>query len=177
MSFNEKIDLGKKIKKLIAIPIGDFDIEMGDYTGPVFLAEKVTNEKGELGFNMKYKGKGKITRWGSYFRKTDDTILNTIKFATSLPLNYVSFTLPYPIPGTGLYSKVKDRLKTKGKITLLPLDQNLAFHADFSECKLKFAIMKAAVQFKIKKYLREKGYQLIGKPFEQITDSLFKVIK
>lgn len=32
-----------------------------------------------------------------YPRGTDDKVLSTIRLATSLPLDYLSFTLPYPM--------------------------------------------------------------------------------
>ncbi|MFQ5821140.1 MAG: B12-binding domain-containing radical SAM protein [Candidatus Heimdallarchaeota archaeon] len=37
-----------------------------------------------------------------YPGENNETILDTVKFASSLPLDYISFTLPYPIPGTPL---------------------------------------------------------------------------
>lgn len=41
---------------------------------------------------------------------TDASVLTTIKFTTSLPLNYISFTLSYPLPGTTLYGQMKNRI-------------------------------------------------------------------
>jgi len=42
----------------------------------------------------------------------DDTesMLETLRFANSLPLDYLSFTYPYPILGTPLYERVKDKM-------------------------------------------------------------------
>ena len=37
----------------------------------------------------------------------DQTILDTLRFASMLPLDYLSFNLPYPIPGTDLFQRVK----------------------------------------------------------------------
>ena len=37
-----------------------------------------------------------------YPGETDDTVLETLRFATSLPLDYVGLTMPYPLPGTAL---------------------------------------------------------------------------
>lgn len=108
---------------------------------------------------------------------SDETILNTLKFATSLPLDYVSFTLPYPIPGTGLYEKVKHALKESSEKRVKLIDQHLTFKSEFSEFKLKSAIVKAGVQFRIRKYLGANGYAILGKPFEKITDSMFRIIK
>ncbi|TRO48562.1 B12-binding domain-containing radical SAM protein [Candidatus Bathyarchaeota archaeon] len=112
-----------------------------------------------------------------YPGESEEMILNTIHFGTTLPLDYLSFTLPYPIPGTGLYEKVKDDLvePRKGRIKLI--EHTLEFKSQYSEFKLKFAILKGTVQFRIRKYLGQVGYELFGRPFEKITDLLFKMLK
>lgn len=112
-----------------------------------------------------------------YPGESEEMILNTIHFGTTLPLDYLSFTLPYPIPGTGLYEKVKDDLiePRKGRIRLI--EQTLEFKSQYSEFKLKFAILKGTVQFRIRKHFRQVGYELFGRPFEKITDLLFKMMK
>jgi len=107
----------------------------------------------------------------------DQSILNTIRFATSLPLDYLSFTLPYPIPGTGLYNKVKRVLKEPIETKTRLIDQYLTFESEFSEFKLKFAIVKAAVQFRIRKYLGEYGYAILGRPFEKLTNAIFRILR
>lgn len=116
-----------------------------------------------------------------YPGETDRTILGTIQFATSLPLDYLSFTLPYPIPGTGLYEKVKDHLNSKNSSSTVSrrhrfIDHRLNFEYDFSERKLKFAIAKATIQFRIRRHLGRPIYLLIGKPFELLTNVIFKVL-
>ena len=45
-----------------------------------------------------------------YPGEDDGTVLDTVDFASSLPLDYLSFTFPYPIPGTPLFERVKDRM-------------------------------------------------------------------
>jgi len=114
-----------------------------------------------------------------YPGETDETILNSIKFATSLPLDYVSFTLPYPIPGTRLYERIKDQVTTLNSSELGHrfIDQKLTFHSPFSENKLKFAILKAMIQFKIKKLLGKHLYTSLGEPLEAVTDTVLKVLK
>ncbi|MDQ1281129.1 MAG: anaerobic magnesium-protoporphyrin monomethyl ester cyclase [Thermoproteota archaeon] len=113
-----------------------------------------------------------------YPGETNQTILDTIKFATSLPLDYLSFTLPYPIPGTGLYEKVKNDIKEQ--LYRAPrhslIDHSLNFNSTFSERKLKFAIAKATVQFQVRKYLGNIIYYPIEKPFEIVTNQVFKFI-
>jgi len=104
-------------------------------------------------------------------------MLDTIKFASSLPLDYLSFTVPYPIPGTGLYEKVKERILTddwqKPKRSII--DHVLLYRSDFSMAKLKFGIAKAMLQHHSRRYLGP--LYLITKPFENLTDYFFKTIK
>lgn len=40
-----------------------------------------------------------------YPGENDRTILDSVRFASSLPLDYLSFTFPYPIPGTPLFEQ------------------------------------------------------------------------
>lgn len=115
-----------------------------------------------------------------YPGETNETILDTVRFASSLPLDYLSFTLPYPIPGTPLYDRVKDQMITsdrKEPTRLRLTEHKLLYRSSFSEVKLKFAIMKATVQFILRKYLGKRVYRLIGTPFESLTDIMFKLIR
>jgi anaerobic magnesium-protoporphyrin IX monomethyl ester cyclase len=112
-----------------------------------------------------------------YPGETDETILETIKFAVSLPLDYLSFSLPYPIPGTGLYSKLQDSLRVD---RLEPrhkrlIDHELIYHSKFSETKLKWAIMKAMSQFHAKRRLGALA-PLFTKPFGAIADTIFRMM-
>lgn len=114
-----------------------------------------------------------------YPGENDSTILKTLRFATELPLDYVSFSLPYPIPGTGLYNKVKDRM-SEHEWQYSPwrlIDHTLLYDSDFSEFRLKFAIAKGAIQHRIMKRGGKTGYELIGKPFEAITDLIFTKLR
>ncbi len=113
-----------------------------------------------------------------YPGENDKSILETIRFATKLPLDYLSFTLPYPIPGTPLH----DRVKHVGAVSAAnweePKNWSLIRHkllcdSGFSERKLKFAIGKAQLQFKCRKHVGETGYSIIGRPFEYVTDWAF----
>ena len=114
-----------------------------------------------------------------YPGESDSTILRTIKFATKLPLDYVSFSLPYPIPGTGLYDKVKHRLREQDwrYSSWRLIDHSLLYDAEFSEFKLKFAIAKGAVQHRVWKHGGKWAYRLFGSPFEALTDLAFRSLK
>jgi len=115
-----------------------------------------------------------------YPGETDETVLDTVRFASSLPLDYLSFTLPYPIPGTPLYERVRDRMiEAEWEASSHPglIEHELLYRSSFSESKLKFAIMKGYLQFGLKKYLGTRGYKLIGGPVEHVTDHLFKAFR
>ena len=44
-----------------------------------------------------------------YPGETDDTVLETLRFAGSLPLDYLGLSMPYPLPGTALHERLRDR--------------------------------------------------------------------
>jgi anaerobic magnesium-protoporphyrin IX monomethyl ester cyclase len=117
-----------------------------------------------------------------YPGENDDSVLRTIRFASGLPLDYLSFTLPYPIPGTALF----ERVKNKGDFSVEEdweepknwslIRHKLLYNSGFSERKLKFAIGKATLQYYGRKYLGNKAYDIVGLPFERLTDSAFRLL-
>jgi anaerobic magnesium-protoporphyrin IX monomethyl ester cyclase len=112
-----------------------------------------------------------------YPGETDDTVLKTIRFATSLPLDYLSFTNAYPLPGTALYERVKSRaVRDWRREKNLLSDHSLIYESEFSEAKMRFAILKGQVQFGLKKWLGF-GAFTVNKPFEIVTDMAFKIMK
>src|SRR3990170_3355975 len=50
------------------------------------------------------------------------------------------------------------------------VEHKLLYHGSFSEFKLKFAILKGTVQFRLRKNLGARLYGLLGEPFESLTD-------
>jgi anaerobic magnesium-protoporphyrin IX monomethyl ester cyclase len=87
--------------------------------------------------------------------KTED-ILSTLQFIPTLPLDYLSFTITYPLPGTKLF----DRVVSEGK--LLPEEQTewkragqniLTYKADHSQLKLRSAIYAGRARFLAEKHL------------------------
>jgi anaerobic magnesium-protoporphyrin IX monomethyl ester cyclase len=110
-----------------------------------------------------------------YPGEDSSTLLDTVNFASKLPLDYLSFTMPYPIPGTPLHEMVKDKITVEEweePKSLRLIKHNLLFQSSLSEAKLKFAIIKGMTQFYIRKYLRRSGYRIVGHPFESLTDYL-----
>jgi len=115
-----------------------------------------------------------------YPGETDETVLDTVKFASSLPLDYLSFTLPYPIPGTPLYERVKDKITSddwEGPENPGFVKHKLLFHSPFSEAKLKFAILKGMAQYRLRRASGKFGYKLIGSFFEHLTNFVFKLLR
>jgi len=114
-----------------------------------------------------------------YPGENDKTVLETTRFASSLPLDYLSFTMPYPIPGTPLYERLNGELisnewQEPKNINLVK--HKLLFESRLSENKLKFAIIKGMIQFYIRKHTGEKGYKLLGTPFETLTDAFYNLM-
>lgn len=108
---------------------------------------------------------------------TDDTVLETLRFAVSLPLDYLSFTMPYPLPGTALYERVNGRISKEWEVPAsLISDHVLIFDADFSENKMKLAILKGEAQFEMKKRFGNYSF-LVMKPFDLLTNFMFRLMK
>jgi anaerobic magnesium-protoporphyrin IX monomethyl ester cyclase len=107
-----------------------------------------------------------------YPGETDRTLIETINFASSLGLDYLSFNFPYPIPGTGLYEKVKDDLLVDDPLSS---GKDLTFRSKISTRKLKFAEFKGLTQHKIGNYTYLIKLFLYH-PFRVLTDSILKLM-
>ncbi|MDP2743854.1 MAG: radical SAM protein [Dehalococcoidia bacterium] len=121
-------------------------------------------------------------RTGAFFilcypGETDRTVLNTIRFANSLTLDYLSFTRPYILAGTALYERVRSRIPGEGGAPGRRLfDRSLVFDAEFSRRKMEYAVMKGNGQFWLGKRLGRFAF-LVAKPFEIVTDAVFRLMK
>ncbi len=98
---------------------------------------------------------------------TDETVLDTLHFTTTLPLDYLGLTLPYPLPGTALYERVRERITREwhpGESVFTT--HRLTFDADFSETKMFFGLLKGQAQFKMKKQagkIGSNGFAIVRK--------------
>jgi anaerobic magnesium-protoporphyrin IX monomethyl ester cyclase len=112
-----------------------------------------------------------------YPGETNETVLDTLRFATSLPVDYLSFTMPYPLPNTPLYERVEGRITKSWRVPEGGLLEHVRiFDADFSEIKMKFAIVKGQITFLLRKRLGKQACVAV-KPFEVATDFIFRRIK
>jgi len=112
-----------------------------------------------------------------YPGETDDTVLETLRFATSLPLDYAGLTMPYPLPGTALLERVGDRVTRawRPQETLL-VNHTLTYEGDFSALKMRFALLKGRAQFEMKRRLGRCAPAAL-RLFEGPTDRLFRRLK
>jgi len=156
-----------------------FGIESGNDSVLKLMKKKITPDRARKAVYAAHEA-GLAT--GAFFilcypGDTNDTVLETLHFATSLPLDYLSFTMPYPLPGTALYERVKGRISKEWEAPgSLISDHVLIFDADFPEYKMKFAILKGEAQFEMKKRLGIYSF-LVMKPFELLTNFLFRLMK
>ena len=112
-----------------------------------------------------------------YPGETDDTVLDTLRFATSLPLDYVGLTMPYPLPGTALLERVGGRVTRAWRPQqLLVADHELTFASDFSALKMHTALLKGRVQVELKRRLGRCG-PAAAALFERPTDGLFRLLR
>jgi anaerobic magnesium-protoporphyrin IX monomethyl ester cyclase len=112
-----------------------------------------------------------------YPGETDDTVLETLRFAGSLPLDYAGLTMPYPLPGTALLERVGDRVtRTWRPQEALLVNHTLTYEGDFSALKMRFALLKGRAQFEMKRRLGSFAPAAL-KLFEGPTDRLFRRLK
>jgi anaerobic magnesium-protoporphyrin IX monomethyl ester cyclase len=159
-----------------------FGIESGNDSILRLMKKQITTEQA---FSAVHVCKSIGIKTGAFFivgypGENEKTIMDTIRFSSSLPLDYLSFTLPYPIPGTPLFKKLKgafvlDEYSEPKNIRLIK--HKLLFNSPVSEFKLKFVIFKGMTQFYIRKNLNETGYLFLGKPFETVTDKIYSKIR
>ncbi len=106
-----------------------------------------------------------------YIGETTDSLIKSINFSSSLPLDYVSYTIAYPLPGTGFYERVKER-RLHGEWHKVRHNR-LLFNTDFSEHKLRAAILKGAIQHR----LNRMHMRPAARAFQAATDPLLRALK
>ncbi len=111
-----------------------------------------------------------------YPGESDDTVLDTLRFAGSLPLDYLGLTMPYPLPGTALAERLGGRRAREWRQEGgLLLNQTLTFDADVSATKMRFAIVKGHVQFEMKRRLGRlapTALKLVERPTDEVLRRL-----
>jgi anaerobic magnesium-protoporphyrin IX monomethyl ester cyclase len=171
-------EVAEKMRKAGCVRVF-FGIESGNDTVLKLMNKQITVRQAEQAVNTCKKAGIQV---GAFFilgypGETDKTVLDTVDFASSLPLDYLSFTFPYPIPGTPLYERVKDSMimeEWTEPDNIHLIKHKLLYQSSISESKLKFALFKGMTQHYIRKYLGNTAYGLIGTPFAKTTKALYK---
>ena len=160
-----------------------FGIESGNDSVLGLMKKRITTSQAKRAVHA---AKAAGLKVGAFFiigypGESNKTVLDTVRFASGLPLDYLSFTMPYPIPGTPLYERVKDHGVSiedwEEPKNYRLIRHKLLYASGFSEGKLKFAIGKGQAQFYGRRYLGKIGYGVLGKPFERLTDFAFECMR
>lgn len=156
-----------------------FGIESGDDQILKLMNKKITTDQARRAVEAAHLA-GLQT--GAFFilfypGETVETVLTTLHFATSLPLDYLGLSMPYPLPGTALYERVKQKVTREWRTGDSPFGSHvLIYDSDFSETKMWFGIIKGHAQFRIKRRFGKLA-PFILRLFEKPTDALLKIIK
>ena len=112
-----------------------------------------------------------------YPGETDDTVLETLRFAGSLPLDYLGLSMPYPLPGTALRERLRERIRRDARPDgSFILNQELTYDADFSALKMRLGIVKGHAQFEMRRRLGRLAPAAL-RLFEGPTDRVLRRMK
>ena len=108
---------------------------------------------------------------------TDDTVIETLRFATSLPLDYLGLTVPYPLPGTALHARIKSHIiRDWRQDESVFAGHTVVFKGDFSKIKMMFGFLKGWAQYELRKRLGRRAPFLVGL-FEKSTDGILRLLR
>jgi anaerobic magnesium-protoporphyrin IX monomethyl ester cyclase len=156
-----------------------FGIESGDERILALMNKKITTEEARHAVEAAHRAGLEV---GAFFilfypGETDESVLSTLRFATSLPLDYLGLSMPYPLPGTALYDRVREQVTREWHSGESLFGSHvLTYAADFSEFKMWFGIIKGHVQFRIKRRLGKAAPVLLNL-FEKPTDMLLRLMR
>jgi anaerobic magnesium-protoporphyrin IX monomethyl ester cyclase len=156
-----------------------FGIESGDDEILRLMNKKTTTAQARHAVEASHRAGLEV---GAFFilfypGETDDTVLETLRFAGSLPLDYLGLSMPYPLPGTALHERVRERITRDSRPDgSLVLNQRLTFDADFSALKMRFGIVKGHVQFEIGRRLGNLAPPILWL-FEGPTDAALRLLR
>jgi anaerobic magnesium-protoporphyrin IX monomethyl ester cyclase len=156
-----------------------FGIESGDDQTLKLMNKKITIEEARHAVLAAHQAGMEV---GAFFilfypGESNESVLKTLQFATSLPLDYLGLTMPYPLPGTALYERVKSQIKRDWHPGESIFGSHvLIYRGDFSETKMWFGIIKGHAQFKIKHHLGKLA-PIMLRLFEKPTDWIFLRLK
>lgn len=115
---------------------------------------------------------------GSFFLlgypgETRETVKKTLRFAADLPLDYASFTVPVPLPGTALYDRVG---RDPNKVWRRTHENSVLFESDLGGRFLKLATMAGAFQQKLKRFMGDTAWSYVGDFVQKTRDVALDVL-
>jgi anaerobic magnesium-protoporphyrin IX monomethyl ester cyclase len=155
-----------------------FGIESGDDRILKLMKKQITSAQARVAVEAAHRAGLEV---GAFFilfypGESDETVLQTLRFATSLPLDYLGLTMPYPLPGTPLYERTKEQIfRTWQPENSLLWSHVLIYDSEFSETKMWFGILKGHVQFEMKRRLG-KAAPFFLRIFEKPTDLVLRIL-
>jgi anaerobic magnesium-protoporphyrin IX monomethyl ester cyclase len=156
-----------------------FGIESGDDSILQLMKKKITAEEARHAVIAAHQAGLEV---GAFFilfypGETNQTVLNTLHFTTTLPVDYLGLTMPYPLPGTALYERVRGQIKRDWNPGESVFGSHvLIYNADFSETKMWAGIIKGRLQFEVRHRLGRLA-PVVMKVFEPATDWLLRHIR
>jgi anaerobic magnesium-protoporphyrin IX monomethyl ester cyclase len=108
-----------------------------------------------------------------YPGESGDTVLDTLRLARSLPLDYVGLSMPYPLPGTRLAGRVGRPVREWRQRGGLLGDHSLVFDAGTLAVVVRAAIAKGQVEHVIGRRLG-RAAPLVLRAFAAPTDALLR---
>jgi len=108
---------------------------------------------------------------------SDETVLETLRFAGSLPLDYLGLSMPYPLPGTALGERMAGRVTGESRPDgSLLMNQQLTYESDFSAAKMRFAILAGKGRFVLRRRLGRFG-PAAARLTQAPTEALFRRLR
>lgn len=156
-----------------------FGLESGSDRVLRLMKKSATAEQGQKAVEAAHSVGLKV---GAFFifgypGEDDKSMLDTMRYASRLPIDYLGIGYPYPIPGTGLHHKLQDRLIEGNPEPMHRglIQHQLIYHSEIPERKLRFSVIKTMIQWALRKRLGRLG-PLVVRPFEYVTDHVFRLI-
>ncbi|MGD0339906.1 MAG: radical SAM protein [Bacteroidota bacterium] len=156
-----------------------FGIESGNAQILEQMNKKITAEQARAAVMAAHRAGLEV---GAFFilfypGETNATVTETLRFAASLPVDYLGLSMPYPLPGTALFERIKNRItrdwKPGGRFLF---SHELTYQSDFSEIKMQFGIFKGQMHLALKRKTGSLSPILL-KIFDKTTDVIFDLLK
>jgi anaerobic magnesium-protoporphyrin IX monomethyl ester cyclase len=115
---------------------------------------------------------------GSFFLlgypgESRETVKKTLRFAADLPLDYASFTVPVPLPGTGLHDRIG---RDPNKVWKRTHENSVLFESDLGGRFLKLATMAGALQQKMKRFMGDTAWGVVGDYVQDVRDKALDLL-